>query len=236
VTHLKLGRSRKWRSSQRHARFDLRRTLRASLSTGGEALRPRWQAHPKRNPRIVLLLDGSRSMESHNLPVLQFAYALSQRSRRVDVFTFSTELRDVTADLKELAARGGVQTSQTRSPLEARLGFKLPELRGAWGGGTRIGESLNAFLRDHAHRTLTPDTLVVIASDGLDVGETEPLERAMGNLKRRGAGVLWLNPLATLDGFTPSARGMRAALPFVSLLTHAATPQEFGRLARALRL
>ncbi len=233
---LRLGRSRKWRAAPKGSRFDLRRTLRASLSTGGEALYPRWQAHPKRNPRVVLLLDGSRSMESHNASVLQFAYALSQRSKRVDVFTFSTELRDITRDLHRQTGNPRA-TAPSRNPLlEMRLGFKLPDLHAAWGGGTRIGGSVQAFLRDHAHRTLTSNTLVIVSSDGLDVGELPELQSAMRELQRRSAGVLWLNPLASLEGYAPTARGMRSALPFIARLTHASTPAEFAALTEKLRL
>jgi uncharacterized protein len=216
VSSLRLGRSRKWRSMPRGSRFDFRRTLRQSLSTGGDTLHPRWQGHPRRNPRIVLLLDGSRSMLETTAPALQFAYALTQRSRRVDVFTFSTDLRDVTRDLRS--------SSQLGTHLE------LPRTN-AWGGGTRIGESLRGFLREHGARVLTPDTLVIVSSDGLDVGDTDTLMFAMRELRRRSAGILWLNPLAAHPDFRPTARGMKAALPFVTALTHAQTPAEFAELA-----
>jgi uncharacterized protein len=211
VKKLRLGRSRKWRTMPHGSRFDFRRTLRRSLGTGGEALQPLWLGHPKRNPRIVLLLDGSRSMQKHTAPVLQFAYALAQRSRRVDVFTFSTELEDITHHL-----RGQV--------------LELPPKLGAWGGGTKIGENLRRFLSEHAMRVLSPDTLVLVSSDGLDVGDVADLEYAMRELKRRSFGVIWLNPLTVQPGFTPTARGMKAALPYVQKLTHANTPQEFSDL------
>lgn len=222
VNRLKLGRSRKWRVMERGSRFDFRRTLRASLSTGGDALHPRWLGHPHRNPRIVVLLDGSRSMLESSESVLQFAFALAQRSRRVDVFTFSTELKDVTRDLRALV--------QERSKLE------LDNLSKAWGGGTRIGESLRVFVREHASRVLTPDTVVIISSDGLDVGEVDVLEAAMREIKRRSAGVIWLNPLAEHPKFQPTARGMQAALPYISLLSYASMPVEFSSLAEGLRL
>lgn len=235
VSRLRLGRSRKWRTTPRGSRFDFRRTMRSSLSTGGDAMHPRWLGHPRRNPRVVLLLDGSRSMLEHSMGVVQFAFALSQRSRRVDVFTFSTELQDVTRDLKRLAQDGLKQDLRNRpnslEHVEDRLGFTLHDLKHAWGGGTRIGESLTRFVRDHAHRVLTPDTLVIVSSDGLDVGEVDALERAMREIKRRSAGVIWLNPLAAQPGYQPSARGMKAALPHVQTLTHADTPEAFSRLA-----
>jgi uncharacterized protein len=231
LADLRLGRSRRWRPAQRGSRFDLRRTLRASLSTGGEALSPRWQQRPRHNPRVVLLLDGSRSMEAHALPALQFAYALSQRSRRVDVFTFSTELRDVTRELQRLVSPA-VRLEQSPTLMESRLGFRLPALGQAWGGGTRIGECLDSFLREHGPRTLGRDTLVIMVSDGLDVGEPELLARSVQALARRSRGVVWLNPHAAQPGYAPTARGMQAALPSLSTLTHASTPQEFACLAR----
>jgi uncharacterized protein len=222
VNRLKLGRSRKWRNLPKGSRFDFRRTMRSSLSTGGDALHPRWLGHPHRNPRIVVLLDGSRSMLESSHAVLQFAFALAQRSRRVDVFTFSTELKDVSRDLRALV--------QERQKLE------LNSLSKAWGGGTRIGESLRVFVREHASRVLTPDTVVLISSDGLDVGEVDVLEASMREIKRRSAGVIWLNPLAAHPQFRPTARGMQAALPYISLLSCASTPAEFSSLAEGLRL
>jgi uncharacterized protein len=222
VTRLRLGRSRKWRMQARGSRFDFRRTMRSSLSTGGDTLHPKWLGHPRRNPRFVLLLDGSRSMLEHTAPMVQFAFALAQRSRRVDVFTFSTELRDVTRDFKHLA--------QQRTKLEVR------DLSKAWGGGTRIGENFRVFLRDHAHRVLSPETLVLVSSDGLDVGEVEVLEAALREIKRRSAGIVWLNPLLAFDGYTPTARGMKAAMPFITHFTHANTPQMLAKLADDVRL
>jgi uncharacterized protein len=222
VTRLRLGRSRKWRMQARGSRFDFRRTMRSSLSTGGDTLHPKWLGHPRRNPRFVLLLDGSRSMLEHTAPMVQFAFALAQRSRRVDVFTFSTELRDVTRDFKHLA--------QQRTKLEVR------DLSRAWGGGTRIGENFRVFLRDHAHRVLSPETLVLVSSDGLDVGEVEVLEAALREIKRRSAGIVWLNPLLAFDGYTPTARGMKAAMPFITHFTHANTPGMLAKLADDVRL
>ncbi len=211
VRDLRLGRSRKWRSMAAGLRFDFRKTLRKSLTTGGEPLQPFWLGYPKRNPRIVLLLDGSRSMLEHTQPVLQFAYALAQRSRRVDVFTFSTALTDITQFF-----------------YQRRL--ELPDLQAAWGGGTRIGDNLRIFLREHAARVLTPDTLVIISSDGLDVGETSVLEVAMREMKRQSAGIIWLNPLSSHKDFKPTARGMKTALPFIAKLTHVKIPEEFSKL------
>jgi uncharacterized protein with von Willebrand factor type A (vWA) domain len=62
------------------------------------------------------------------------------------------------------------------------------------------------------------------------------LELAMREIKRRSAGVIWLNPLASHPEFKPTARGMQAALPYISTLCFASTPKEFSSLAQGLKL
>jgi uncharacterized protein len=201
VSKIRLGRALRWKPQARGRRFDLRRTLRASLSTGGETIQLRRLGHPLRNPRFVLLLDGSRSMEPYAGPMLQFALALCRRTRRADAFLFSTELRDITRDLRQAATCGS---------------FELSGLGEAWGGGTRIGANLNAFVRRFGSR-LTEHTFTIVFSDGLDVGDIGDLEHAMRELHRRSAAIAWVNPHAAEPGYTPSVRGMQAALPYVDI-------------------
>lgn len=221
VARLSLGRSRAWRAKVRGRRLDFRRTLRASLASGGEALHPHWQGHPRRNPRFVLILDGSRSMANATALMLQFALALTLRARRVEVFFFSTELRRVTPELRRLARAG--------------RGGALPSAGAAWGGGTRIGESLARLVRAHGG-VLTPDTVVFVLSDGLDVGEPELLSRALHEISRRTAHVAWLNPLLGSPGYEPSARGMRAALPHLDTFAGAGNLAAFRALIGRIRL
>jgi hypothetical protein len=222
VNKLRLGHSRKWRPLPKGPRFDFRRTLRHSLSTGGDALHAYWRGHPRRNPRIVLLLDGSRSMNEHVQPLLQFGYGLAQRSQRVGVFVFSTELKDITLELRKLS--GSLQAK------------RLEGLVYAWGGGTRIGACLNRFVREHGSRYLSPDTLVIVFSDGLDVGEPGLLEQTLRELKRRSAGIVWLNPHLARPEFKATARGMRVALPFIGTFTHANDAEALRGLVKEIRL
>ncbi|MGP6157379.1 MAG: vWA domain-containing protein [Vulcanimicrobiaceae bacterium] len=204
LASLRLGRTRRWKPLPRGPRFDLRRTLRASLHTGGDPVVLHRLGHPHRNPRLVLLLDGSRSMAPHAPRMLQFAYALAVRSPRASVFLFSTDLREVTRDLRALAKRA-----------EPRL----YDLGATWGGGTRIGANLAAFVRAFGSCRLTEDTVTVIYSDGLDAGEIPQLESALRDIRKRSAALVWLNPHAATPGFAPAARGMQAALPHLALLT-----------------
>jgi uncharacterized protein with von Willebrand factor type A (vWA) domain len=219
IASLRLGRSRRWKPHVRGRRFDLRRTLRASLQTGGDPARIRTLGHPLRNPRIVVLLDASRSMSEYAEGLLQFAYALCQRSQRTRVFAFSTALRDITRDL-----RGMTRTGERR----------LHSLGAAWGGGTRIGACMLEFVRKYGSH-LDADTLAIVASDGLDVGDVAHVTHAMRQIYRRCAGVVWLNPHAGESGFVPAAAGMKAALPYVSALLDAKDLKAIGAAARHLR-
>ncbi|MGZ3550029.1 MAG: vWA domain-containing protein [Vulcanimicrobiaceae bacterium] len=217
IASLHLGRSRRWKPQINGSRFDMRRTLRTSLHTGGDPAVIRMLGHPLRNPKIVMLIDASRSMAEDRAPMLQFAYALTMRSRRTSVFLFSTALRDVTRDLRRLSGERQLQS-----------------LGEAWGGGTRIGASLLEYVRAHGMR-LNRDTMVIIASDGLDVGEIAPLERAMREIHRRSAGVVWLNPHAGTPGYVPAALGMQAAMRSVDVLLDARNLKTIHTAVRAMR-
>ena len=221
VRRLDVGLSRRWRPARHGTRFDLRRTLRVSLQTGGEALTPRWLRRPRRAPRFVLLIDGSRSMSAHARAALEVAVALAGATMRVEVFTFSTALQRVTSDVRRAAA------GETRH---------LESVPYAWGGGTSIGACLREFLRKFGERLLGRDTVVIIASDGLDVGEPDTLRAAMRELHRRSAGLVWLNPLLETPGYEPTARGMHAARPYVTTFASVSDAPSFARLARLVRV
>jgi uncharacterized protein with von Willebrand factor type A (vWA) domain len=201
IVRLRLGRARRLRPQPRGPKLDLRRTLRTSTQTGGEIMTLRRRGHPLRNPRFVVLIDASRSMSEHAPAALQVAHALCRRTLRASAFVFSTSLREITRDLRR-----------------NRVGDALAEIGDAWGGGTRIGSSLNAFVRNFSSR-LDDHTLVIVVSDGLDVGDLDQLEHAMREISRRSAAVAWVNPHAAEPGFTPVSRGMQTALPYLSSLS-----------------
>ncbi|MEA2720089.1 MAG: uncharacterized protein QOJ39_1953 [Candidatus Eremiobacteraeota bacterium] len=227
IAGVRIARSRRRTPRRTGDRIDLRRTLRASVETAGDPIDLRRTARTLRSARFVVLIDGSRSTAEHAGPMLQFAYALVQRSRRANAFVFSTALRDITRTLRE--------NDVARTPRgEHRAERPLGDLGEAWGGGTRIGDNLLAFVREHGARLLSPQTLVFIFSDGLDVGHLDRLERALRELRARSAGIVWLHPHANARAFEPSARGMRTALPYIAALHPAREEADFGDLARML--
>jgi len=221
VNRLQAGLSRRWRAAPRGRRFDLRRTLRSSLHTSGEPVLPRWRARQRRRPRFVIVVDGSRSMGAQAVVALQFASAIAAVTTNAEVFTFSTAVHRVTREVGRAAAGTRV---------------RLPPLHQAWGGGTSIGASLQDVLQRAGDRRLGRDTVVVIASDGLEAGDPAVLRDAMSRLHRASATIVWLNPLYETPGYQPSAQGMRAARPYVTTFGWVSDAGSLLQLARTARV
>ncbi len=190
--------------SQRGRRLDLQSTIRQSVSTGGTPLRFAWKTRRRVRPRLVLLLDVSRSMNAYSFFYLRLARALCNELKDVHCFIFNTRITSVGEAL--------------RDPDPWRAQERLNVLAAGWGGGTRIGECLQDFNREQGSRLVHSRTGVIIVSDGYDTGDTAPLADALGTLRRRARRLVWLNPLLNRPDYTPVARGMRAAMPYLDLL------------------
>jgi uncharacterized protein len=182
---------------------DLRRTLRRSFRTGGDPVDLAFRGRRSRRRRLVLLLDVSGSMADYSRALLCFAHAALRSDRRWEAFCFGTRLTRVT------------QALALRDPDEAlrRAADEVVD----WDGGTRIGESLKAFLDRYGHSGMARGAVVVICSDGLEVGDPDLLAEQMARLSRLAHRVVWLNPLQEDPAYEPLARGMRAALPSIDL-------------------
>ena len=203
-------------------RTDVRRTLRSSMSTGGTVLSVPKRERQRTAVRALLLVDVSRSVldavdRGFLIDVLRLA---CREWRDVRVFFFDEELREVT---------GAMDAPSAAAALDA-----LNAAETAWGGGTRIGESL-AALRERTPDAVDRRTVTFVVSDGLEMGDVSDLERELSWIARRAKRVLWLNPLASSDDFEPTARGMAAALPYLDGLFAFATPDDVREMARQLR-
>jgi len=77
-------------------------------------------------------------------------------------------------------------------------------------------------------------TVVVILSDGWDLGGKEILRREMAELSRKAYCVIWLNPLAGDPEYQPVCHGMRIALPFVDYFLPADNLMSLKRVGRLL--
>jgi hypothetical protein len=103
-----------------------------------------------------------------------------------------------------------------------------------WSGGTRIGECLEQFVGDYLGSTVNSRTVVLVLSDGLDRGEPDRLARAMSAIHAAARRVVWLNPLMGDPRYEPTARGMRAARPYVDRLAPAHNLESLARVVAEL--
>ncbi len=201
---LKAMRLRREARARRGRRLDLPATIRSSVASGGTPLRLAWRAQRRVRPRLVLLIDVSRSMAAYSFFYLRLARALAAELTDVRSFIFHTRLTAVSEALHD------------RDPYRAQQRLHL--LAAGWAGGTRIGASLEEFNRRHAPRCVHARTAVIILSDGYDAGAPAALAGALADLKRRARRVVWINPLAGRADYAPVSAGMQAALPHLDLL------------------
>lgn len=184
---------------------DLRRTIRETMRMHGEPAELYWRRRKVRLRPLILILDISGSMADYSRNLLQFAYSAKRAAARVEVFCFGTRLTRIT---RQLASRN----PDTALEQAAHAVFD-------WEGGTRIGSSLDAFVRDWGRRGLCRGGVVVICSDGLDRGDPQVLATAVERLSRLSHRLVWMNPHKGADpGFRPSTLGMMVAAPHVDLL------------------
>lgn len=184
---------------------DLRRTIRESLRTHGEMVDLYWRQRRVRMRPLTLILDISGSMADYSRCLLQFAYSAKRASQKVEVFCFGTRLTCITKSL------------QTRTPDEALAQAAKVVLD--WEGGTRIGDSLDGFVRSWGRRGACRGGVVVICSDGLDRGDPEVLATAMERLSRLCHHIVWMNPHKgdNLE-YRPQTLGMMVAYPHIDVL------------------
>src|SRR3984893_2868984 len=192
-------RTRRYRPAARGLRLDMRRTLRASLRTGGEIIDIRKLGRIEKPAPIVALLDISGSMSEYTRLFLHFLHAITDGRKRVSVFLFGTRLTNVTRALR------------ARDPDEALASCSSSVED--WAGGTRIATSLHSFNKLWSRRVLGQGAIVLLISDGLEREADERLAFEMDRLHRSCRRLIWLNPLLRYGGFEAKAQGIKMMLP-----------------------
>lgn len=184
---------------------DLRRTVRETMRMHGEPAKLLWRRRRLRLRPLILILDVSGSMADYSRNLLQFAHSTMRAATTVEVFCFGTRLTRITKQLRH------------RRPDDALE--RAAEVVVDWEGGTRIGDSLDAFVRGWGSRGLCRGGIVVICSDGLDRGDPSVLATAMDRLSRLCHRVVWMNPhKGNSVDFRPNTLGMKVAAPHIDLL------------------
>lgn len=210
---------------QRPARrggLDTRRTVRAMLAAGGEPAVLRHRSRSVKPRRVVLLIDVSGSMQPYADALIRFAHAMSCRMPgAVEVFTIGTRLTRVTRQLRQ------------RDPDQAMAaaGKAVPD----FAGGTRLGETLQAFLDRWGQRGTARSAIVAIFSDGWERGDPTLLGEQVARLRRLAHAVFWINPHAGKDGYAPVQSGIVAALPHVDKLLAGHSLATLERLMQVMR-
>ena len=182
--------TRRWRDQAAGRRLDVRRTLRASLRTGGLPIHPVWRSPRRARPRLFILVDVSRSMETHAQLFLRIARAFVT-TMDARVFVFHTRLAEVTPLLRSDSA--AVQE-------------KVNAVTAGFGGGTRIATSLADFHRVHARAQLTRNARVWVLSDGFDADPPGQLAEELARVRGRGARIQWFHPSPN----APASQAMQA--------------------------
>ena len=195
------------RTAWRRGEIDLHRTLRTSLRQMGEPGRVEHRRRGTSARRVVLLVDVSASMRPYADAILRLCHLVSRSSAggatattaKVETFTLGTRLTRVTHALR---------TSDPERAL-VRAGEQVPD----WSGGTRLGETMKAFLDRWGARGMARGAVVVVFSDGWERGDATELGEQMQRLGRLAHRVVWVNPHRGKTGYEPVQQGIKAALP-----------------------
>ncbi|NRB18840.1 MAG: VWA domain-containing protein [Rhodobacteraceae bacterium] len=200
---LRHRRSRRRKAARKGDQIHFRKLIRQSLSTGGEPLSLPKKQRPDRPLKIVALCDVSGSMTLYAQVFLAFLAGLMRADDACDAYLFHTRLVRIADALRD------------KDALRA-LG-RMSVLADGFGGGSKIGASLQQFSRSYARRFVDGRSVVLILSDGYDTDGPELLGTALAKLKKRGCKIIWLNPLKGWADYQPIAQGMAAALPHLDL-------------------
>jgi uncharacterized protein with von Willebrand factor type A (vWA) domain len=195
-------------SREQHARsrgpLDFRRTVRASMSSGGVPLETRHR--PKRPGRtdLVVLCDVSGSVANFASFTLMLVFALREQFNRVRAFTFVDEIHEVTDRFTS-----GADPAQTMSDLAASARYAT-----LW-GRTNYGRAFTRFADQHPD-ALTPKTNLLVLGDARS-NHTDLALPVVKDLVYAARHSWWLNPEHTRNWNTgdSAAREYGRLIPMI---------------------
>jgi uncharacterized protein with von Willebrand factor type A (vWA) domain len=169
------------RGRRRGAVVDMRRTMRASLETGGVPLRLRYRPKRPRRPEIYVLCDVSTSVTSASVFFLSVLHALHDSFRRLRSFVFIERIsevtdvfeheRDFTAISQRISTEGGVA-----------------DVSGYTDYG-RVWLEFGELITDE----LDPRSTIIVLGDARTNGR-EPHADVFARVAERAGRTFWLNP------------------------------------------
>jgi hypothetical protein len=169
------------RGRKRGAQVDVRRTMRASLETGGVPLRLRYRPKRPRRPEIYVLCDVSTSVTSASVFFLSVLHALHDSFRKLRSFVFIERISEVTevfeherdfaAVAQRISSEGGVADVS---------------------GYTDYGRVWLEFLTEISDE-LDPRSTVIVLGDARTNGR-EPHAEVFAQIAEQAGRLFWLNP------------------------------------------
>ncbi|WP_114423386.1 VWA domain-containing protein [Nocardioides houyundeii] len=171
----------KERHAQRRGTLDFRRTVRASMSTGGVPLTTHHRPKRPHRTELVVLCDVSGSVANFAQFTLMLVFALREQFTKVRAFTFVDDVHEVTD-----AFRPGADPGEVMAQLAARAAHASRF------GRTNYGQAFARFAELHSD-ALGPKASLLILGDARsnysDLGEDAL--RGLAQAARQG---WWLNP------------------------------------------
>ncbi|MEZ5075874.1 MAG: VWA domain-containing protein [Solirubrobacterales bacterium] len=169
------------RGRRKGGAVDVRRTMRASLETGGVPLRLRYRPKRPRRPEIYVLCDVSTSVTSASVFFLSVLHALHDSFRKLRSFVFIERISEVTqvfederdfaAVAQRISSEGGVADVS---------------------GYTDYGRVWLEFLTEISDE-LDPRSTVIVLGDARTNGR-QPHAEVFGQIAERAGRLFWLNP------------------------------------------
>jgi uncharacterized protein with von Willebrand factor type A (vWA) domain len=200
--------------------IDIRRTIRHGVSKGGLMLDLAHKKKRKEKRKVVFILDVSGSMDTYSYYLLRYVMVLRTYFKSLEFFTFSTELTHVTPLLR----------ANNEEQILKQVGRSVH----SWSSGTKIGESLTAFLDTYGSKFLSQKHVVVILSDGLETGNVTQLKEAVGTIRRKCKTLIWLNPLKGMKDYQPIQKGMVNVMPHLDAFESAHNLDSLLKLEKLL--
>jgi uncharacterized protein with von Willebrand factor type A (vWA) domain len=172
-------------TQEHHARrrgpLDFRRTVRASISTGGVPLVTHHKPKRPHRTELVVLCDVSGSVANFAQFTLLLVFALRDQFQKVRAFTFIDHVHEVTHHFRPGADVVDVMAELAASTSHAAL----------W-GRTNYGRAFAKFQEEHAD-AIGPKTSLLILGDARS-NYSDLNERVLRELAGTARHAWWLNP------------------------------------------
>jgi uncharacterized protein with von Willebrand factor type A (vWA) domain len=172
-------------TKEQHARrrgpLDVRRTVRASISTGGVPLTTHHRPRRPHRTDLVVLCDVSGSVASFAQFTLMLVYALREAFSGVRAFTFVYDVVEVTHHFRPGA-----------DVVEVMEGLAASTAHAALFGRTSYGRALTRFAEEHGD-ALGPRSSLLVLGDARS-NHSDLALPVLTDLVRRSRHAWWLNP------------------------------------------